>query len=261
MKLYKIRGEKMLFKNYIYVNEKLLEKLSKQLGIKISYDTTKQINKKLGIGGSQILLGAEKLQVNTENLKNDKYDLLELFEKKVTEDETGIVEFDFEDASYILPGQLIKFTAKLVQPKGNDNLELVTSIKQNPIFSGMVKENIDVSNENDQKLVDLIFGEGNDIPVYFSNDENYIVVSNISTDYLDIEYEDFSDLYDEEVTAVLLVDRKFSEQQEVVLMDIMKDIFKIGRDLRRTMPKTEQEKYIIKERGPAIKGEILAMYN
>lgn len=251
----------MLFKNYIYVNEKLLEKLSKQLGVKISYDTTRQTNKKVGFGVPQKFISAENSQSNTENLRNDKYDLLELFEKKIAADETGIVEFDFEDANYIFPGQLIKFTAKLMQPKGNDNLELVASIKQNPIFSGIVKKSIDVSNENDQKLVDLIFKEGNDIPVYFSNDENYIVVSNISTDYLDIRYEDFPDLYDEEVTAVLLVDRKFSEQQEVVLMDIMKDIFKLGRDLRRTMPKEEQEMYIIKERGPAIKGEILAMYN
>ena len=44
-------------------------------------------------------------------------------------------------------------------------------------------------------------------------------------------------------------------------MDVMKDVFKIGRDLRRTMPKKEQEKYIIKESGPALRGEILAMYN
>ena len=44
-------------------------------------------------------------------------------------------------------------------------------------------------------------------------------------------------------------------------MDIMKDIFKIGRDLRRTMSKEEQDKYLIKEKGPALKGEILAMYN
>lgn len=254
----------MLFKNYIYVNEVLLQKLAKQLEIKISYDITKtnQTNRKAGLDLAYFSAGTEKLQTNTESLKNDKYDLLRIFEQKIQEDETGIIDFDFEEADHIFSGQLIQFTAKIIQPKGeNENIELVNSIKQNHIFSEMIKSNIDKSNSNDQKLLDMIFKENNNIPIYFSNDEKYIVVSSVNIDYLDITYEDFQDLYDEEVKVILLVDRKYSEQQEVILMDVMKDIFKIGRDLRRTMPKEEQEKYIIKENGPALKGEILAMYN
>ena len=253
----------MLFKNYIYVNEVLLQKLAKQLEIKISYDIkkTRQINKKAGVDFSKFSAGAENIQTDTENLKNDKYDLIRIFEKKVMEDETGIIDFDFDEADHIFSGQLIQFTAKMMQPKGEDNnIELVNSIKQNPIFSEMIKDRADKSNSNDQKLLDLIFKEIN-IPIYFSNDENYIVVSSINVDELDITYEDFQELYEEEVKVILLVDRKYSEQQEVILMDVMKDIFKIGRDLRRTMPKQEQEKYLIKEKGPAIKGEILVMYN
>ena len=254
----------MLFKNYIYVNEELLQKLSKQLEIKISYDITKinQINKKAGIGLANFSAGAENIKTDTENVKNDKYDLLRIFEKKLLEDETGIIDFDFEEADHIFSGQLIQFTAKIMQPKREDeNIELVNSIKQNPIFSEMIKNSADKSNSNDQKLLDLLFKENNNIPVYFSNDEKYIVISSININELEMKYEDFQDLYDEEVKVVLLVDRKYSDEQEVILMDVMKDIFKIGRDLRRTMPKAEQEKYLIKEKGPAIKGEILAIYN
>ena len=254
----------MLFKNYIYVNEVLLQKLAKQLEIKISYDITKtnQINKKAGVDFSKFSARAENIQTDTENLKNDKYDLIRIFEKKVMEDETGIIGFDFDEADHIFSGQLIQFTAKMMQPKGeNENIELVNSIKQNPIFSKMIKDSVDKTNSNDQKLLDLIFKENNNIPIYFSNDEKYIVVSSINVDELDITYEDFQELYEEEVKVILLVDRKYSEQQEVILMDVMKDVFKIGRDLRRTMPKKEQEKYIIKESGPALRGEILAMYN
>ena len=254
----------MLFKNYIYVNEVLLQKLAKQLEIKISYDITKtnQINKKAGVDFSKFSARAENIQTDTENLKNDKYDLIRIFEKKVMEDETGIIGFDFDEADHIFSGQLIQFTAKMMQPKGeNENIELVNSIKQNPIFSEMIKDSVDKTNPNDQKLLDLIFKENNNIPIYFSNDEKYIVVSSINVDELDITYEDFQELYEEEVKVILLVDRKYSEQQEVILMDVMKDVFKIGRDLRRTMPKKEQEKYIIKESGPALRGEILAMYN
>ena len=178
------------------------------------------------------------------------------------EDETGIIGFDFDEADHIFSGQLIQFTAKMMQPKGeNENIELVNSIKQNPIFSEMIKDSVDKTNSNDQKLLDLIFKVNNNIPIYSSNDEKYIVVSSINVDELDITYEDFQELYEEEVKVILLVDRKYSEQQEVILMDVMKDVFKIGRDLRRTMPKKEQEKYIIKESGPALRGEILAMYN
>lgn len=241
-----------------------MQKLAKQLEIKISYDITKtnQINKKAGVDFSKFSARAENIQTDTENLKNDKYDLIRIFEKKVMEDETGIIGFDFDEADHIFSGQLIQFTAKIMQPKGeNENIELVNSIKQNPIFSEMIKDSVDKTNSNDQKLLDLIFKENNNIPIYFSNDEKYIVVSSINADELDITYEDFQELYEEEVKVILLVDRKYSEQQEVILMDVMKDVFKIGRDLRRTMPKKEQEKYIIKESGPALRGEILAMYN
>ena len=246
------------------MNEELLQKLSKQIEIKISYDTTttNQINKRAGIGLSYFSAGAENIKTDTESIKSDKYDLLRVFEKKISEDETGIIDFDFEEADHIFSGQLIQFTAKIMQPKGKDeNIELVNSIKQNPIFSEMIKNSTDKSNSDDQKLLDLMFKENNNIPVYFSNDEKYIVISSININELEIKYEDFQDLYDEEVKVILLVDRKYSEQQEVILMDVMKDIFKIGRDLRRTMPKTEQEKYLIKENGPAIKGEILTIYN
>ena len=71
----------MLFKNYIYVNENLLQKLAKQLEIQISYDITKtnQINKKAGVDFSKFTAGAENIQTDTENLKNDKYDLMRIF--------------------------------------------------------------------------------------------------------------------------------------------------------------------------------------
>ena len=101
----------MLFKNYIYVNEGLLQKLSKQLEIKISYDITKtnQINKKAGIDIAKFSAGAENIQTDTESLKNDKYDLLRIFEKKVMEDETGIIGFDFEEADHIFSAKIIRF--------------------------------------------------------------------------------------------------------------------------------------------------------
>lgn len=254
----------MLFKNYLYINEELLKKLSKQLDIEVSYDVTKtsQTSKKAGVELNNLSAGRENVETNTEKLNNDKYDLIKKFEKEIIKDETGIIDFDFQEADHIFSGQLIQFTGKIMQPKSRDgNIELINSIKQNPTFADMLKDNITKSNSNDEKLLNLILKNGNNIPVYFSNDETYIVVSSINTNELEINYEDFQDLYDEDVKAIILVDRKYTEQQEVVLMDFMKDILKIGRDLRRTMSKNEQEKYIIKEQGPAIKGEILAIYN
>lgn len=254
----------MLFKNYIYINEELLQKLAKQLEIQISYDIikTNQINKKAGVDFSKFTAGAENIQTDTENLKNDKYDLMRIFEKRVMEDEMGIITFDFDVADHIFSGQLIQFTARIMQPKGEDeNIELINSIKKNPLFAEIIKDSVDKSKLSDQKILDLIFKINNNIPVYFSRDERYIVVSSMNTEGLDITYEDFQELYGEEVKVILLVDRKYSEEQDVVLMDAMKDIFHMGRDLRRAMPKHEQEKYLVKEKGPAIKGEILAIYN
>lgn len=254
----------MLFKNYIYINEALLKKLAKQLEIEISYDVTKtkQTSTSGALNFAKLSGGHERVNTNTENFKNDKYDLLRIFEKQISNEENGIIDFDFEEAIHILPGQLIQFSAKIMRPKGKDeNIELINSIKQNPIFSNMLTNSIDQSDENNQKILKELFKDGGNIPIYFSDDEKYIVVSNINITDLEITYEDFQELYEEEVKAIVLVDRKYTENQEVVIMDVMKDIFKIGRDLRRTIAKEEQEKYIIKECGPAIKGEILAIYN
>ena len=64
----------MLFKNYIYVNEALLQKLAKQIEIKISYDITKtnQTNKKAGVEFSKFTAGAENIQTDTEKRGKDR---------------------------------------------------------------------------------------------------------------------------------------------------------------------------------------------
>lgn len=254
----------MLFKNYIYINEELLTKLSKQIGINISYDTTRtnQVNKKGGLNIGNLSVGADSTKTDTEKYLRDKYDLLRDFESELSKDETGIVEFDFDDADHIIPGQLIRISAKMIKPSENvENLDLINAIKQNKLLSKALEDSVNIENTNEKNLFDTIMNSNSSIPIYFSNDEKYIIVSNIYGEKLEIEYENFQDLYGEEVKAIVLVDRKYSEQQEVVIVDFMKDIFKIGREFRRTMPKSEQEKYIISEKGPAIKGEILAIYN
>jgi len=242
----------VLFRNYIYVDGSLLEDLSKQIGIKIGNESVKtnQTNKKAGIGLSKITAGAEKIQTDTETLENDKYDLMKAFEQEVMKDDTGIVPFDFDEADHIFNGQLIQFTAKMLEPKGeNNNFEIIKSIKQNPLFTSIAQESIDETDSSSKIVMDLILkNDNNNIPIYFSNDEKYIVVSKIDIKELNISYEDFQDLYEEEINVILLVNRKYSDDQDVIITDLMKDILKIGRDLRRTMAKEEQNKYIIKER-------------
>ena len=254
----------MLFKNYIYINGTLLERLAKQVGIKMSdsVSTTKQTEKKAGLSVNKISLGAQKSETSTNDYQNDKYDLLKVFEEKIDEDETGIVDFDFEEAEHITAGQLISFSAKLMKPGGaEDNLEIVSTIRSNPLISSMLSKQIDQEDEDQKMLLELILKENDSIPVYFTDDGTYIVVSSINKNELEVPLEELDDLYDEEVKVILLVDRKYSEEQDIILMDVLKDVFKLGRDIRRTMAKNEQEKYMIKEKGPAIKGEILAMYN
>ncbi len=254
----------MLFKNDIYINENLLIKLSKQIGIKIAEESV-LVNKNVkgaGIDIKPITINGETSTTNTQSIKNDKMDLYRMFESKILEDETGIIEFDFEEAEHIFSGQLIKFKAKMLQPTSeNDNIELITSIKQNELFKGMIENQVDLEDSNNKQLFNYIFNTKSASPIYFSDDKNYIVTSQIKIEDLCIDFNDFQELFEEEINVVLLVERKYSEEQEIILLDFMKDVFKISRDLRRKMNVVEQEKLIIKEKGPAIKGEVLYMYN
>lgn len=249
----------MLFKNYLYVNETLLERLAQQLKIKMSTNVVKtnQISKKTGFAAKALQAEVAGIQTDTEKIENDKFDLLAEFESELAQDDTGIVDFDFDEADHILAGQLIEFRATMLQPKLDDNMEIINSIKDHPFISELM---ITELSGEDKKLMDLVLKSKN-IPVYFSNDEKYIVLSNINMEWLDVPYEDFQELFNEEVKVLMIVDRKYNEEQEVVLMDLLKDTFKIGRSFRRAMDKSEQDKYLVKEQGPAIKGEILAIYN
>lgn len=203
----------MLFKNFIYLNECLLQRLAKQLEMPISheYTSTSQTTKRAGIAINPLSAGHEKMETNTQTLEKDKYDLFKIFERKISDDETGIIEFDFNEAEHIFSGQLIRFSAIMKQPKGIDeNIELINSIKQNPIFSELINESIVKENADNAKLLNMLFSSQKSVPVYFSNEENYIVFSNINNDYLDISYEDFQDLYDEEVKVRLHLKCYFS---------------------------------------------------
>lgn len=253
----------MLFKNYLYLDESLLQKLSKQVGIKISSNTEKitQTSKKADIGISRFSGGAESAKTDKENFENDKYDLLRLFEEKLNEDETACIDFEFDEAGHICPGQLICFSARMLEPESEGNIELINSIKANPLFTEMLKSQIDLSNQENEKIMDYVLKFDSNIPIYFSNDEKYIVVSEINKENLDCAYEEFQEFLDTEVNVVLLVERIYSEEQDVIMIDIMKDIFGIGRNIRRTMKKEDADKYIVKEKGPALKGKILAIYN
>lgn len=254
----------MLFKNFIYLNEDLLINLSKQLEIQFSYDMieTNQITKEAGIGLSNVSATITENKSSSKSFKKNKFDLYNIFEKKILSESEGIVDFDFTYADHIFPGQLICFSGKMLQPRSNEeNIEMLYSLKENPLFTEILKNSAEYVSPDKEKIIDLLFHNDSGAPIYFSNDEKYIVISNVKSQYLDIPFEEFQELFEEDVKVILMTDRKYSETQHVILLDLLKDFFKIGREMKRKIPEREIEKYVIREKGPAIKGEILAILN
>lgn len=254
----------MEFRDYLYLDEDRINKYYKQMGGVIPDEDKELIEKnlELGAGGGIKYAKANGIHTKTKQIKiNRTYevdDILQLFEAEL-EKNSLVKFFDLDDSNVdintVPKGSIVKFEGKLEVPHEFDEIDFVKTIINNPSTSEQFMKDIINSNPSDEELFKLLVKDGREIPVYFDLDE-LSLYSNIKSENLNIEYEEFENYIDDEVTIIAKVEKN-DNKEKIKIYDKYKDLFKINRAMRRGIEGEDGDIYI---NGPGKRIAIIAMY-
>ncbi|PRT39170.1 DUF6414 family protein [Bacillus wiedmannii] len=151
--------------------------------------------------------------------------------------------FDFSqdewDAETIPRTSIIRFEGDFRIPTEFDMMDLINKGKP------MLTSSMNIQNAQEEELFNKIFAkESTKIPAFLECNkfEERVGFAKLNANNLCYELEHLEDFEDEEVTVIAKVlSRKNVTDKPIVVFDIMKDLFSLGRGIRRTMSKEEIE--------------------
>ena len=255
----------MEFRDYLYLDKDRINKYYKQIG-GIIPDIDKEIVEKnvkfdgnIGIKPIIKANGDHISKFHTEkNRTYDTEDILKLLEVKIL-DENKNIFFDLSDTDInldtILKGSIIKFEQRIEVPYEFDEIDFIKSILNSPTTSGEFIKDIVNNNSSEEELFRSLVKDGRQIPVYFNLNESKLY-SNIKSENLTIDYEEFENYIGEEITILAKVEKNESSDK-IKIYDRYKDLFNINRAMRRHIEGEDGDIYID---GPGKKISIIAMY-
>lgn len=254
----------MEFRDYLYLDENRINKYYKQIG-GIIPDKDKELiekNLELDAGGGMKFAKANGNHTKTKQVEiNRTYeveDILQLFEAELVK-HNMVNFFDLDDCNVdintVPKGSIIKFEGKLEVPHEFDEIDFIKTIINHPSTSDQFMKDIVSSNPSDEELFKLLLKDGREIPVYFDLDE-LALYSNIKSENLNIEYEEFENYIDDEVTIIAKVEKN-DNKEKIKIYDKYKDLFKINRAMRREIDGADGDIYID---GPGKRISIIAIY-
>ena len=254
----------MEFRDYLYLDEDRINKYYKQIGGVIPDEDKILIerNLELGAGGGIKYAKANGKHTKTKQVEISRTykadDILQLFEAELVKNDL-VNFFDLDDCNVdintVPKGSIVKFEGKLEVPHEFDEIDFIKTIINNPSTSDQLMKDIVNTNPSDEELLKLLVKDGREIPVYFDLDE-LALYSNIKSENLNIEYEEFENYIDDDVTIIAKVEKNDSKEK-IKIYDKYKDLFKINRAMRREIEGEDGDIYI---NGPGKKISIIAIY-
>ncbi|WP_391206596.1 hypothetical protein [Psychrobacillus sp. L4] len=234
-----------MFRNLIYFDSKkvmdyrsILEG-KKYVSIKnIKVSSEKSLAAKMpvisgGIGGASEMDG-EIL----ENLLLDCEEFESLLEKKNRNDYFDFTIDNF-DAETIPKSAIIRFEGKFIIPEEFDMMDLINK------FKPMLATNMNLQNSQEEEIFGSLFGkESTKIPAFIECDnfEDRVGFAKFNSNNLCYELESLEDYEEEDVTILAKVlSKKEANNRPIIVFDIMKDLFSLGRGIRRQMGSQEIE--------------------
>lgn len=255
-----------MFVDYLYLDDQRITSYYKTIGGYISKIDKEIIENKRNMDGS---IGIKKIgniggasTKQTIEEKEREYtieDILREFEEKLKTEHYNEIYFELEDQEIdiksISKGSIVKFEAKLDIPIEFEEVDLIKSIVNNDNISDEVVSEIVSNNPTEEALFKSLIKDGKDIPVVFDI-EDIKLFSSIKGNCLKVNYDEFEENIDEYVTVLARVD-KVDTSKSIKIYDKYKDLFRLGRSIRRSIENDDGSIYID---GPAVKLSIVAMY-
>lgn len=196
--------------------------------------------------------------------------LFEEFEYKLEQEhlDKDFIEISDEKENFIEGIQrqvLIRFESELLIPEEFGQVEFIKKVLSNDTAKNRLSQ---ILSQDDQSIpkefISSLIKDRGSAPVYFDLGE-YKVCSNLQGKYFrNIEYAEFEENVQEEVTVVAKVDSICKVDKDIILYNIYKDLLGLGREMRRSLTNKEKGKNDIPEEiricGKEIRVSILAIY-
>lgn len=168
--------------------------------------------------------------------------------------ENNAINYEGENLEAEDKDKLIIFNGKMSMPEMSENIEMVNAIARNTSLFDVVS----ISDE-DKKTMSYI-KESDNVPILLEVDSDYIFNCNLKKGCITENKDDFFDNIDNEITIIGKIDKIYNSKEEIEIYDLVKEVFKLNRSIRRKLPKELLKDAIIYEKGPLVKITPIIIY-
>lgn len=168
--------------------------------------------------------------------------------------EKNAINYDGENLETEDKDKLIVFSGKMSMPEMSENMEMINTIARNTSWFDVVS-----MSDEDKKTMSYI-KESDNIPILLDLDSDYIFNCNLKKECIIGNKDDFLDNIDDEITIIGRIDRIYNTADDIEIYDLVKEVFKLNRSIRRQMPKDSLKDAIIYEKGPLVKITPIIIY-
>jgi len=171
-----------------------------------------------------------------------------------TFDEKNAINYNCESLDNEDKDKLIVLNGKMLMPEMSENIEMINTIARNTSWFDVVA----ISDE-DKKTMSYI-KESDNVPILLELDSDYIFNCNLRKDCIIGNKDDLYDNIDNEITIIGRIDKIYNAEEKIEIYDLVKEVFKLNRTIRRKMPKESLKDAIIYETGPLVKITPIIIY-
>lgn len=231
-----------MFRTLIYFDNKKITEYKSLIERKkaVAVKSVKISNEKVGKAHVSILSGgiAGKSELDGEILDNYLLDCEEFENLLIDRDDY----YDFTDASFDIEtvprSSIIRFDCTFNIPSEFDILDLINQ------FKPMLVNSIDTKSDEESEMIRALLGkESTKIPIFIENEQDFsnrLGFAKINSNYLCCDINSLEDFENETVTIIAkYISKKDVNNTPVVIYDVMKDLFSMGRAIRRQLPSSQ----------------------
>lgn len=251
-----------MFKDLLYYNQDSVTKYYELLTGKPLVNQQNVKEQKYTGGDIKIAQAKKASEITYSTVNRDEF-ICTQFENELESRTLNEYFFDFMDGdpdiSTIPRGSIIRFDGDLDTATFTEQLEMIRR------FASLMPPEITSDSDVPFDSIMNLMNESKKLPLQiieanFQAEEIYNVVAKINQEHLKV---DMSDLIEEEDVTIIGRILKHTKKGKFMYFDVLKDIFGIGRRLRRELSKQNDHKLILEDfnvSAPVIELEIIAIY-
>lgn len=244
------------FREYVYCDLDRMNLYINQIAELSKIETSNSYEKTTGVEGGfkfpVVNAGTTLNEIQTKNYSINQNPMENFINWSCNE--KNAINYDGEELKIDDKDKLIVFSGKMTMPEMSENMELLNSFARNSSLFDMVP----ISDDDRRKM--QFIKESDNIPILLELDSDYLFNFNLKRESILGNVDDFLDNIDDEVTVIGRIDKIYNVDEQIEIYDLIKEVFKLNRAVRRKMDKDSLKDSIIFENGPLVKITPIILY-